>query len=106
MAMGKRKKKHQQSMWVLASELPTGPGHPFYGRLNEILETEGFDGYVEGRCRRFYAEGVGRPGLAPGRYFRLLVLGYFEGLDSERGIAWRVADSLGVELNGYVALLR
>jgi transposase len=96
MAMGKRKKEHQQSMWVLASELPTSPGHPFYRRLNEILDAEGFDGYVEGRCRRFYAEGVGRPGLAPGRYFRLLLLGYFEGLDSERGIAWRVADSLGV----------
>lgn len=96
MAMGKRKKRRQQSMWVLASDLPTSPGHPFYGRLNEILEAEGFDGYVEGRCRRFYAEGVGRPGLAPGRYFRLLLLGYFEGMDSERGIAWRVADSLGV----------
>ena len=96
MAMGKKKKRRQHSMWVLASELPKGPGHPFYGRLNEILEAEGFDGYVEGRCRQFYADGVGRPGLAPGRYFRLLLLGYFEGLDSERGIAWRVADSLGV----------
>jgi len=89
-------------MWVLASDLPTSPGHPFYGRLNEVLEGEGFDGYVEERCRRFYAEGVGRPGLAPGRYFRLLLLGYFEGLDSERGIAWRVADSLGVR--GFLGL--
>jgi transposase len=96
MAMGKKKRKRQQSMWVLTSELPTSPGHPFYSRLNAILDGEEFDAYVESRCRRFYAEGVGRPGLAPGRYFRLLLLGYFEGLDSERGIAWRVADSLGV----------
>jgi transposase len=96
MAMGKKKRKRQQSMWLLASELPTAPGHPFYARLNAILEGERFDEYVESRCRQFYADGVGRPGLAPGRYFRLLLLGYFEGLDSERGIAWRVADSLGV----------
>jgi len=96
MAMGKKKRKRQQPMWVLASELPTSPGHPFYSRLNAILEAERFDEYVEGQCRRFYADGIGRPGLAPGRYFRLLLLGYFEGLDSERGIAWRVADSLGV----------
>jgi transposase len=96
MAMGKKKRKRQQSMWVLASDLPASPAHPFYGRLNAILEGAKFDEYVESRCRRFYADGVGRPGLAPGRYFRLLLLGYFEGLDSERGIAWRVADSLGV----------
>lgn len=96
MAIGKKKRKHQQSMWVLSSELPTSPGHPFYARLNAILDGARFDEYVESRCRRFYADGVGRPGLAPGRYFRLLLLGYFEGLDSERGIAWRVADSLGV----------
>jgi transposase len=96
MAMGKKKRKRQQSMWLLASELPTAPGHPFYARLNAILEGERFDEYVESRCRQFYADGVGRPCLAPGRYFRLLLLGYFEGLDSERGIAWRVADSLGV----------
>jgi transposase len=96
MAMGKKKRKRQQSMWLLASELPTAPGHPFYARLNAILDGEKFDEYVESRCRQFYADGVGRPGLAPGRYFRLLLLGYFEGLDSERGIAWRVADSLGV----------
>ena len=89
-------------MWVLASELPASPGHPFYSRLNAILEGERFDEYVESRCRRFYADGVGRPGLAPSRYFRLLLLGYFEGLDSERGIAWRVADSLGVR--GFLGL--
>jgi transposase len=95
MAMGKKKRKHQQSMWVLTSELPTSPAHPFYSRLNALLEESRFDEFAESRCRRFYSE-IGRPGLAPGRYFRLFLLGYFEGLDSERGIAWRVADSLGV----------
>ena len=95
MAMGKKKRKRQQSMWVLTSELPTSPAHPFYARLNTVLEEARFDEFVEGRCRRFYSE-IGRPGLAPGRYFRLFLLGYFEGLDSERGMAWRVADSLGV----------
>lgn len=95
MAMGK-KKRRQQSMWILASELPTSPGHPFYGRLNQILDDEGFDAYVEGRCRQFYSDGVGRPGLIPGRYFRLMLVGFLEGLDSERGIAWRAADSLGI----------
>jgi len=96
MAMGKRKKKNQDSMWVLTSELPRSPGHPFYTRLNGVLEEAGFDAFVESRCRKFYAAGVGRPSLAPGRYFRLMLLGYFEGLDSERGMAWRAADSLGV----------
>jgi transposase len=95
MAMGKKKRKRQQSMWVLTSELPTSPAHPFYARLNAILEEARFDEFVESRCRRFYSD-IGRPGLAPGRYFRLFLLGYFEGLDSERGMAWRVADSLGV----------
>ena len=95
--MGKKKRKRQQSMWVLTSELPTSPAHPFYSRLNATLEAEKFDEYVESRCRRFYADGVGRPGLAPGRYFRLLLLGYFEGLDSERGIAWRVAERVTFE---------
>jgi transposase len=72
------------------------PGHPFYVRLNEILEAAGFDRFVEEQCRPFYAPVMGRPSLAPGRYFRLLLIGYFEGLDSERGIAWRAADSLAV----------
>ena len=78
------------------SDLPRSPGHPFYSRLNRALESEGFDRFVESRCRRFYAAVLGRPSLAPGRYFRLLLVGYFEGLDSERGMAWRAADSLGV----------
>ena len=70
--------------------------HPFYERLNRLFDDAGFDAFVEAQCARFYADGVGRPSLAPGRYFRLLVLGYFEGLDSERAIAWRAADSLSV----------
>ena len=86
----------QQSMWVSAADLPRGGGHPFYERLNRILEAAGFDAFVEGLCAQFYAAKMGRPGLAPGRYFRLLLIGYFEGLDSEREIAWRAADSLGL----------
>ena len=83
-------------MWVAAQDLPRSAAHPFYRRLNQILDEADFDGYVETLCQRFYADEVGRPGLPPGRYFRLLLLGYFEGLDSERGIAWRAADSLSV----------
>jgi transposase len=95
MAMGKRKSE-QGPMWIAATELPVSPGHPFYVRLNEILDAAGFDRFVEAHCRPFYAPVMGRPSLAPGRYFRLLLVGYFEGLDSERGIAWRAADSLAV----------
>ena len=95
MAMGKRKSE-QAPMWVSATDLPVSPGHPFYARLNTILDGAGFDRFVEEQCRQFYAPVMGRPGLPPGRYFRLLLLGYFEGLDSERGMAWRVADSLAV----------
>ena len=97
MAMGTtRDDGSQQSMWVSAADLPRGGGHPFYERLNRILEAAGFDAFVEGLCAQFYAAKMGRPGLAPGRYFRLLLIGYFEGLDSEREIAWRAADSLGL----------
>ncbi len=95
MAMGKRKSE-QAPLWIPTTELPMSPGHPFYVRLNEILEAAGFDRFVEAQCRAFYAPVMGRPSLAPGRYFRLLLIGYFEGLDSERGIAWRAADSLAV----------
>src|SRR5260370_17545733 len=83
-------------MWVSATDLPVSPGHPFYARLNAILDEAGFDRFAEEQCRPFYAAVMGRPSLPPGRYFRLLLLGYFEGLDSERGIAWRAADSLAV----------
>ena len=94
MAMGMtRDDGSQQAMWVATADLPQGDGHPFYERLNEILGAAGFDAVVEKLCARFYAR-IGRPSLAPGRYFRLLLVGYFEGFDSERAIAWRPADSL------------
>ena len=97
MAMGTRKQQErQEGFWIATAELPRSAGHPFYERLNELLEEAGFDGFVEERCRRFYAPKMGRPSLAPGVYFRLLLIGYFEGLDGERGMAWRAADSLGL----------
>jgi transposase len=97
MAMGKRKGKlRQQSMWIATQELPRSASHPFYARLNRVLDENGFDDYVEGACAAFYAPTMGRPSLAPGRYFRLLMLGYFEEIESERGIAWRAADSLSL----------
>ena len=93
--MGTRKTE-QPPMWVATSDLPSSPGHPFYAKLSAILDGEEFDRFVEDQCRRFYAPTMGRPSLEPGRYFRLLLVGYFEGLDAERGIAWRAADSLAV----------
>ena len=95
MAMGTRQSE-QASLWVATAELPKSPGHPFYTRLNVLLDADNFDRFVEGQCARFYAPVMGRPSLAPGRYFRLLLVGYFEGIDSERGIAWRASDSLAV----------
>jgi len=77
-------------------ELASAPGHPFYQRRNELLEAERFDEFVEGRCSKFYAARYGRPSLTPGIYFRSLLIGYFEGVGAERGIAWRLADSLAL----------
>lgn len=91
-------------MWIPASELPRSAAHPFYQRLNQILEAAGFDAFIEAQCASFYAAVMGRPSLAPGRYFRLLLLGYFEGLDSERAMAWRAADSLSVRSFLHLAL--
>jgi transposase len=97
MAMGTRKDQEQQEeMWIPQTSLAKGASHPFYQRLNQLLEESRFDEFVEGRCRRFYAERRGRPSLAPGVYFRVLLIGYFEGIDSERGIAWRANDSLAL----------
>jgi transposase len=97
MAMGTRKQREKQDgLWIAHTELATAPGHPFYQKLNELLEAEKFDEFVEGRCARFYAVKYGRPSLAPGIYFRSLLIGYFEGIDGERGIAWRLADSLAL----------
>src|SRR5215218_7587367 len=96
MAMGKRKRERQAPLFVVAGDLPRTPAHPFYAKLNEVLAGWRFDELVEGLCRPFYAEQLGRPSLAPGVYFRLLLVGYFEGIDAERGIAWRCADSLAL----------
>src|SRR5271157_1621697 len=105
MAMGTRKQRsRQEDMWVAHTELAKAPSHPFYQRLNELLDTEHFDEFVEGRCAKFYAKKYGRPSLTPGIYFRSLLIGYFEGIDSERGIAWRVADSLGLRSFVGIAL--
>ena len=93
--MGTRESE-QSPLWVVTSDLPKAPSHPFYARLSALLDASGFDPFVEKKCRRFYAKVMGRPSLAPGCYFRLLLLGYFEGIDSERGIAWRATDSLAV----------
>jgi transposase len=95
MAMGIREGE-QSSLWVATSDLPASPGHPFYARLTAVLEAHDFDRFVEDLCRRFYAPVMGRPSLTPGRYFRLLLVGYFEGIDAERGIAWRATDSLAI----------
>ncbi len=95
MAMGTRE-TDQPPLWIATSDLPTSPGHPFYARLTTLLDGHHVDRFVEGLCDRFYAPVMGRPSLAPGRYFRLRLVGSFEGIDSERGIAWRATDSLAV----------
>ena len=94
MAMGTRKKRQRQEGLWYGGELPTAPGHPFYRRLNEVLDNAKFDLFCETNCASFYHHKLGRPSLPPGQYFRVMMVGFFEGLDSERGIAWRVADSL------------
>jgi transposase len=94
MAMGKRGGE-QEALFVTHQELRS-QSHPFYRAMNGVLAQKEFDAYVEGLCRKFYARKMGRPGLPPGVYFRCLLLGFFEGIDSERGIAWRVADSLSL----------
>src|SRR6266536_1755351 len=92
MAMGTRR-EHQEELWIPSCTLARPASHPFYERLNQLLAKHDFDRFVEEKCARFYADTMGRPGLAPGIYFRLLLIGYFEGIDSERGIVWRTADS-------------
>src|SRR5438477_1509995 len=96
MAMGKRKRDRQPAMWVTTADLPTAASHPFYRRLNQLLREHGFDDFAEAQYGNFYAETMGRPGLPPRIYFRLLLIGYFDGIDAERGIAWRAADSLAL----------
>lgn len=94
MALGKRKPQ-QDELFIPTAKLVTGPGHPFYSKLNEVLGAADFDQFVEKLCAPYYKQG-GRPGIPPGIYFRMIFIGYFEGLDSQRGIAWRCADSLAL----------
>ena len=94
MALGKRKSQ-QDELFIPTAKVVTGPGHPFYAKLNEVLFEAGFDGFLEKLCAPYYKTG-GRPGIPPGVYFRMVLIGYFEGIDSQRGIAWRCADSLGL----------
>ena len=96
MALGKRKHEEQLA-WVATTDLPTSPGHPFYQKLNRLLGEATFDEYVEGLCRPYYAAKLGRPGIPPGVYFRMWFVGYFEGLDSQRAIAWRCHDSRSLQ---------
>lgn len=96
MSMSRRQSHQQQQFWIPTERLATSPGHPFYEGLNKVMDEHGFDRFVERRCEQFYAKTLGRRSIAPGVYFRMLLIGYFEGIDSERGIAWRCADSLAL----------
>lgn len=96
MSMGEREDEEQRDLFVMHDRLPRSPGHVFYDKLNRLLREEGFDAHVEGLCQPYYARGKGRPSVPPGVYFRMLLVGYFEGLGSQRGIAWRCSDSLSL----------
>ena len=97
MAMGKREEQQKpEPLWIAHAELAAASGHPFYEKLNELLDAERFEPFVEGLSAKFYGPQFGRPSLLPGVYSRSLLIGYFEGIEGERGIAWRVADSLGL----------
>jgi transposase len=101
MSMGHRKSEIQGQMFIATCDLPATAGHPFYEKLNQALRALEFDRKVEETCQRFYKE-LGRRSVPPGIYFRMLLIGYFEGIDSHRGIAWRVADSLSLrQFLGY-----
>ncbi len=102
MGIGQREPK-QGAFWVATQDLPKSPGHPFYEKLNALLREAEFDPWVEDLCAPYYAEGVGRRSIPPGNYFRMLFAGYFEGIDSQRGIAWRFKDSLS--LRAFLGLL-
>src|SRR6185312_10797874 len=95
MALGRRNKQQQGEFWVAAQNLPVSPGHVFYEKLNGLLAEGQFDEWVEELCEPYYAR-IGRPGIAPGIYFRMLMVGYFEGINTQRGIAWRCSDSLSL----------
>jgi transposase len=96
MALGKREAEQQQDLFVTHDKLPRSPGHVFYRKLNRQLVEGGFDRWIEGLCEPHYCQGQGRPSVPPGVYFRMLLVGYFEGINSQRGIAWRCSDSLSL----------
>jgi transposase len=96
MALGRRKVEQQDDLFIMAEHMPKAPGHVFYRKLNAILRDAGFDHWVEDLCQPYYAETQGRPGIPPGTYFRMVLIGYFEGIGSQRGIAWRCSDSLSL----------
>ena len=96
MAMGKREAEQQQDLFLTHDKLPRSPGHVFYRKLNQLLAEGGFDRWIEALCEPYYCRGVGRPSVPPGVYFRMLLVGYFEGINSQRGIAWRCSDSLSL----------
>jgi transposase len=96
MALGRRKARRQADFWIPTADLPRSPGHPFCEQLNQVLAAAGFDRFCEDSCRKFYHARLGRPSVPPGVYFRMLLVGYFEKLPSERQIAWRCADSLSL----------
>jgi transposase len=101
MALGKRKSEKQEG-WVATTELPRSPGHPFYKQLNRLLAEDGFDAWLEKLCAPHYHATQGRPSIPPGVYFRMILVGYFEGISSQRGIAWRCCDSRSLaEFLGY-----
>jgi transposase len=102
MALGRRRTSHQGELFLTSADLPQSPGHAFYDRLNELLAGAEFDRFVEDLCQPHYAHQIGRPSLPPGTYFRMLFIGYFEGIDSQRGIAWRCADSFS--LRAFLAI--
>jgi hypothetical protein len=96
MAMGKRDTEQQQDLFITHDRLPRSPGHVFYRKLNRLLAEGGFDGWIEALCEPHYCRGQGRPSIPPGVYFRMRLVGYFEGINSQRGIAWRCSDSLSL----------
>jgi len=104
MALGRRKNERQQDFWVATGDLPRSEGHVFYQKLNKLLREAGFDEFVETLCEPHYHDTMGRPGIPPGTYFRMTLVGYFEGIGSQRGIAWRCADSLSLREFLSVAL--
>ena len=96
MAMGKRETERQEDLFITHDRLPKSPGHVFYVKLNQLLAEAEFDPWIEALCGPYYANGKGRPSVPPGTYFRMVLVGYFEGINSQRGIAWRCSDSLSL----------